>query len=83
MTPLDLQCTMLLQTASSTALGLVVVTNDPIRARATLYRVRRTLDDPTLASLQIRVSPDNAEHEIWLVRRDQAPGFDLKEAFSA
>lgn len=78
---LDLQCTMLLQTAATAAIGLVIQTNDPIRARATLYRVRKALGDPTLTSLQIRISPDDAAHEIWLLRRDQVPQFDLKDAF--
>ena len=78
---LDLQCAMLLQTAASAALGLVIQTNDPIKARAKLYGIRKALSDPTLAQLQIRVSPDDPEHEIWLLRRDQVPHFDLKDAF--
>jgi hypothetical protein len=78
---LDLQCTMLLQAAATAALGLVIVTNDPIKARATLYKVRQTLADPTLDALQIRVSPDNAEKEIWLLRKDQVPTHNIKDAF--
>jgi hypothetical protein len=38
-------------------IGLVLVTNDPHRARQRLYRARTEIQDPALEILQIRMSP--------------------------
>jgi hypothetical protein len=49
-------------------MGLVVRTNDPVKARASLYHTRKLLGDTALSTLQIRVSPNDSEHEIWVLR---------------
>lgn len=68
MTPLEIQCHTILLAASTAEFGLVVKTNDPYRARASLYGFRTKLGDPELATLQIRVSPNDSEQEIWIIR---------------
>jgi hypothetical protein len=65
---LDMQCRAILYAAASAEIGIVVRTNDPVRARLALYKVRRELGDTELAKLQIRVSPTDSEHEIWIIR---------------
>lgn len=72
----EIQCSIVLTSASTAAHGLVVYTNDAARARAMLYRVRRMLGDITLKNLQVRVSPDDSEHELWIVRRETMPNFN-------
>jgi hypothetical protein len=77
MNMLETQCAMILQSFLSSTCGQVLRTNDPIKARATLYRVRKLLGDSELASLHIRVSPDDSEHELWLVKRSAMPDLSL------
>jgi hypothetical protein len=75
---IETQCAMILNEAKSTAHGLVVRTSDAYRARATFYRVRRMVGDIELSKLQIRVSPDDSEHELWIIRLDAvAPTFNI------
>lgn len=69
MTNLELQCATILREARSATHGVVVLTNDPAKARATFYRVRKMLGDVDLAEIQIRVSPNDTEHELWLINR--------------
>lgn len=76
-TPLEQQCSTILYAASSSTFGLVLKTDDPMEARASLYHTRQLIGDPILASLQIRVSPDDSEHEIWLIRKKRAPVLTL------
>lgn len=75
--PQDLQCSTILYVANEAELGIAVKTNDPYRARASLYKTRKLLADPTLASLQIRVSPDNPNGEIWIFKPSGVSGFDI------
>ena len=81
--PLDLQCLTILQEAISSEFGLVIRTSDPMKARASLYKARKDLVsvgfpvDPAMAFLQIRVSPDDSENEVWLLRRNQTPAFNF------
>jgi hypothetical protein len=58
----------ILQQAASAEYGIAIRTSDPYRARTELYNARKELNDPTLTGLQIRVSPDNPNGEIWLLR---------------
>jgi hypothetical protein len=67
-TPLDLQCDAILAAASSAALGIVVFTHNPAKARAALYAYRSKLGKPEYNNLQIRVSPTASETEIWIIR---------------
>jgi hypothetical protein len=72
---------MILNAALTSALGIVVRTNDAAKARATLYRVRKLLGDVELGQLQIRVSPDDSEHELWIIRKTEVgPTFDPNAA---
>ena len=71
-TPTEISCFAVLQAAASAPLGIIVRTNNPVKARASLYKCRNMLNDPTLAALSIRVSPDNSEAELWLLSNRQA-----------
>lgn len=71
-TALDINCHMVLMAASTAELGIVLTTNDPPKARACLYKFRRDFGDPTFADLHIRVSPNNAEGELWILRHAKA-----------
>jgi hypothetical protein len=74
-TMLELQCATILNAAASADLGIVVKTNDPYKARYSLYNTRKLLGDFTHKELQIRVSPNDADGEIWIIKRTEAPGF--------
>lgn len=67
--PLEIQAAAVLYAAIETPNGIVVRTDNVYRARAVLYRFRKELGDLTLAELQVRISPDDPEHELWLIRR--------------
>lgn len=77
--PQDIQCHTILRAATSAELGLVLRTNDPYRARASLYKARKDIGDIELAALQIRTSPDDPEHELWIIKRSEAPILSLEE----
>lgn len=68
-TTLELQALTILEAALETEHGLVLRTNEPLRARATLYRFRKDSHNPELNALSIRFSPDDPEHELWILRR--------------
>ena len=72
MTPVELQCIEIMRSALTATYGLVVFTNDAAKARATFYRARQLLGDREFSTLQIRVSPDDSEHELWLLRTQGA-----------
>jgi hypothetical protein len=69
---LDQHCITILYAVASSGFGLVIYTDDPVKARYTLYRVRKEVGDVVLANIQIRVSPNDSEHELWLLRMDTA-----------
>lgn len=69
MTPENMQCLAVLTAAASSTVGIVVTTNNPTKARQTLYRFRKELCDPTFDDLQLRVSPDDSEHQLWVLRK--------------
>ena len=71
-TEILLQCLAILSAAATSQHGIVVRTDDPHRARQMLYRAKKDVGDTTLDQFQIRVSPDDSEREIWLVRRQSA-----------
>lgn len=77
--PLEIQCSTILYAAISAEFGLVIKTNNPYKARASLYKVRRDLGDTELAALQIRVSPNDSEGEIWLLRQKVTPSVNLQD----
>lgn len=67
----EIQCIVIVEAAASATYGLVVRVSDPYLARTRLYAARKHLGDPSLAGLQIRVSPDDSEHELWIVNRER------------
>lgn len=77
MTPVETQAAMILNTAATAPFGIAVRVSNVYVARAVLYRVRKLLGDSALAQLQIRVSPDDAEGELWLVRKPRGPELAL------
>lgn len=77
MTALELQCAAILKAASEAEVGIVVHTNDPAKARATLYATRKLFGDSEFKNLTIRVSPDDTEHELWIIR-NSSHMLDLK-----
>jgi hypothetical protein len=67
----ETQCAMILSSAASATHGIVVYTMmrpRPGHALPCSPYGRRV----ELQPLQIRVSPDDSEHELWIVRRDAA-----------
>lgn len=78
-TPLEQQCFTILTAAASASVGIVVHTNNPFKARAALSRAKRELGDTEMVPLTIRVSPDDSEHELWVLKRDAMPMFNLGE----
>lgn len=68
MTALEQQIAVILSAAASAPHGVCVQTNDPARARLAFYKVRRDLADSEHQLLQIRVSPDSADGELWIIR---------------
>jgi hypothetical protein len=66
-TMIEVQCGMILQTAINAELAIRVKTNNPTRARLSLYNTRKALGNVEFAQLQIRVSPDDPEGEIWII----------------
>lgn len=69
---LELQCHAVLSAAASSELGIVIQTQSPQKARNSLYTFRKSFGDPTFNDLHIRVSPNDSEHELWIIRRPQA-----------
>lgn len=65
---IDIQSHAILSAAASAEHGLLLTTNDPIRARQQLYRYRKAVGDVAFADIAIRTSPDNPETELWLLR---------------
>lgn len=68
LSPLDLQCIAILREALSATYGVVVATSNAARARTAFYAARNKIRDSELAQLQIRVSPDDSEGELWIIR---------------
>jgi len=57
-----------LYAALAAEVGLVVKVESTLRAKAVLYALRKRLGDPALDVLQVRLSPDDPDHELWLVK---------------
>jgi hypothetical protein len=74
---LELQCANILYQAAQAEIGLIIRTDNVIKARAALYRFRNSLNDPELAKLSIRVSPDDSEHQLWLLSNKNVVSLDL------
>ncbi len=68
----QVQCHAILSAAASAAIGLVLKTNNPAKARQVLYNFRTQFPDPSFADLTVRVSPDDSETELWILRKATA-----------
>lgn len=78
MDPAELhQCAAIFRSAADASTGIVVRTDDAARARVMLYEARKLLGDVEFNQLMIRVSPDDTEHELWIIR-NAAQLLDLK-----
>jgi len=53
--------------------GIIVRTNDTMRARQLLYKFRKDLNDPNLNLLKIRLSPHDTDHELWIIKSTVDP----------
>lgn len=51
--------------------GEVPLITPSLRAQQILYRFRKELDDPDLLKIQIRLSPDDPDHELWLIKGEE------------
>lgn len=69
---LELAAASILYQALEAPLGIGLIvrtgTESSLRGKAILYRFRREIGDPALMCLQIRLSPDDPEHELWIIR---------------
>lgn len=66
--PLQIAASKVLYAAVAAEVGIVVRTESALRAKAILYRFRQEIGDPILSSIQIRLSPDDPDHELWLIK---------------
>lgn len=73
----EYQAIAIMQAAVNSRHGITVPTNDPQRCRLALYATRRLVGDVEFNKLIARVSPDNSEGELWLVK-DSVQLLDLK-----
>lgn len=62
----------LLYKALDSALGVVVLTNDPERLRQKLYAARREAMNPDFESLTFMPSRGSPDTELWIVKRPDA-----------
>jgi hypothetical protein len=85
-TALEIAASAILRSASQASTGLIVRVigspNPALRAKAILYRFRKELNDPTLDGIQIRLSPDNPETELWLLNQTPMVGNNTCEVAS-
>lgn len=54
--------------ALGSPLGIIIETDDPVKARARLYAFRKEANDPDLEQISILPSPTNPSH-LWLIKR--------------
>lgn len=78
---LEMQALTVLEAAAALPLGLVLRTNDSYRARQILYRFRR--DNAALRCIQIRLSPNDPDHELWLIRQEATAESAAESALSS
>ena len=54
--------------------GETDVNTPALRAKQTLYRFRKESGNPEYKNIQIRLSPDNPDTELWLLKQpDETP----------
>lgn len=57
--------------ANASQFGIVLAVDDPDRVKQALYRARSKSGEPSLAGLQIRVSPILPREELWIVKQNK------------
>ena len=70
--PLTQRAASFLYDALRSANGVAIPTSDPKAFSQELYRARRKLKDPDLATLSIVLSPDN--REVWITKGNPYAG---------
>lgn len=90
-TPLDLACFSALKSAAESPFGVVLRVESPpdrstsspaLRAKQSLYALRKTLADPIFDRLQIRLSPDDPDKELWIINHQEELNQPLFESQS-
>jgi hypothetical protein len=75
-TALELTALNALTTAADAEVGIIFrveqaptveMVTPSLRAKQMLYRFRKEFGDPRFANIQIRLSPDNPDDELWLI----------------
>lgn len=64
--------------AASSAIGIVVETNDVAKCQQRLAAFRSSLHDPGLSNLTFRRSPDRPSSELWIIRTGVDPELEFK-----
>lgn len=64
---LDLICAAAFEAAKASQIGYIVESNSAFRARMKLYNWRAENAPHEYATIQLKLSPDNPEHDIWLI----------------
>lgn len=62
------QILTIFRTACDSQYGVIVRTDNAALARVVFYDVRKEIGDVEFNQLVIRVSPDDTEHELWLIK---------------
>lgn len=73
MTLLRSQCELILNQALESKVGIVcriLPGFNVTKEEAKLYRFRKELGNPELLNLIIKLSPENPDNEIWILRGD-------------
>lgn len=72
-TLLALQAEAILDAASRSNVGIIVHAPDAtaLHMKQVLYRFRKELGNGAYRNLQIILSPDDPDHRVWIIRRDE------------
>ena len=76
-------CDDLFTRAVESVSGIIVATNSTERAQSMLTRYRKELGNPDYAKIGIRLSPDDPDRELWLIKIDDDAGADADADASA
>lgn len=82
-TALELTALNALITAADTEVGMIFrveqaptveMVTPSLRAKQMLYRFRKDFGDPRFVAIQIRLSPDDPDNELWLINTHAITG---------
>lgn len=60
--------------ARDAEIGIVLRCSSPEHAKTLLYSARKFSGDESLANLQIRVSPEHPETDLWIMKKENRNG---------